>query len=136
MSKLVIYFSLSGNNRKFAKELAEKEKLDIIEFTHGGNLRVVSHFMFKGRLAKKAKKIDTSNYNELVIFGPIWGDKPAPAVSALLENLEITGKNIECHITQTMDKTDIAEEIIRNTIAERKGTLKKLEFTKVAEKTS
>ena len=136
MSKLIIYFSLTGNNRRFAKELAKKENLDILEFTHGGSLRVVFHFMFKGRLARKAKKIDISNYDEIIIFGPIWGDKPAPAVSALLENLEIAGKNIECHISHTMDKIDVAEEIIKNTIAERNGTLKKLDFTLVAEKTT
>ena len=136
MSKLIIYFSLSGNNRKLAKELAKKEKMDIIEFAHGGYLRVVFHYLCKGRLARKAKKIDTNNYDEIIIFGPIWGDKPAPAIRALLENLEITRKNIECHITHTMDKIDVAEEIIKKTIAERKATLKNLDFTLIKEDTS
>jgi hypothetical protein len=132
MTKLVIFFSLSGNNKKSATDLAEKEKLDVLEFSPGGFLRVFQ-FLSKRRLAKKAKKIDTTNYKDLVFFGPIWAGKPAPALMALLQNLDISGKNVECFITHTGNYGE-SEDLVKTIISERNGKLLGVNFTKIEEK--
>jgi hypothetical protein len=132
MSKLIIYFSLAGHNRDLANELAEKEKSDIIEFAPGGKLRVFQFFSRRS-LAKRAKKIDTTKYKDLVIFGPIWAGKPAPAFMALLQNLEIAGKKIECNITHTGNFGE-TENLVKNIISERNGTVKNINLTKIEEK--
>jgi hypothetical protein len=134
MSKLIIFFSLAGHNREFANELAEKEKIDIIEFAPGSYLRVFQFFS-KRRLAKRAKKIDTSKYNELIIFGPVWAGKPSPALMALLENLEMDGKNVECNISHTGNYGE-TESQVKDIISSRNGTLKNINFTLIKEKTS
>ena len=80
----------------------------------------VFQFFAKRRLAKRAKKIDTSSYSEIAIFGPIWAGKPAPAVTALLQNLEISGKEIQCSITHTGNQGE-SENIIKEIISEKNG---------------
>ena len=65
-----------------------------------------------------AQKIATEKYNNLIVCGPIWAGKPAPAVIKLLENLGIKNKNISCNFTYTQDygetEAQIAELITRN----------------------
>lgn len=131
MSKLIIYYSLTGKNRQFAEDLAEKEKGNLIEFAPGGYLRVFQ-FFFKGGLKKRAKKIDTNNYNEIIIYGPVWGGKPAPAVLALLNNLELKGKDIECHLSHTGNLGE-TESIVTKIINERNGKLKAINFNLIKE---
>lgn len=132
MSKLIIYFSLSGHNREFANDLAEEEEMDIIEFAPGGYLRIFQ-FLCRGRLARRAKKIDTRNYDEIILFGPIWGGKPAPAVMALLKNLDLEGKSIDCHISHTGNKGE-TESIIKEILSERNVNIKSINFSLIPEK--
>ncbi|NHJ47501.1 MAG: hypothetical protein FK733_06925 [Asgard group archaeon] len=133
MNKLIIFFSLMGHNQDFANKMVEKEKIDIMEFSPGGKLRVFQFFS-KRKLARRAKKIDTSNYDELILFGPIWAGKPAPALMALLQNLEIDGKAVECHITHTGNYGE-TEKLVKDIITSRNATLKGVNLNLVAEKT-
>jgi hypothetical protein len=132
MSKLIVFFSLSGNNREIAKERAEKENCQIIEFSPGGYLRVFQ-FFFKRGLKRKAKKIDAGNYDELIIYGPIWAGKPAPAIMALLKNLDLEGKSVECQFSHTGNLGE-TEEITNEIIKERNGTINNISFYQINEK--
>lgn len=94
MATIVLFFTLLDHNRRIAQEIAENKKCELLEFAPGSILRGFQFFMGKKKLAKKAKEMNENltNYEELIICGPIWGRKPAPAVNALLENLNIEGK--------------------------------------------
>ena len=132
MNKLIIFFSLTGKNREVAYDLAEEEKSDILEFSPGGYLRVFQ-YVSKRRLVKRAKKIDTRKYKELIIIGPIWGGKPAPAIMALLENVELDNKTIECHFSHTGNFGE-TENLVKNLISERNSSVKKINFNLISKK--
>jgi flavodoxin len=134
MSKVVIYYSLLGHNRAIAEEIAEKEKCEIKEFAPGNLLRVFQFFVRKKKLAKKAKKIkmEIENHDDLIICGPIWAGKPAPAIQKLLENLDLKGKTVSCTFTYTQDYGD-TENSVRSMIQEKSGNVKEIIFKIVSE---
>ena len=103
MEPLVIYYSIFGNNEKFATKIAQDSNYDIVEFNPGTKLRVFQFFMRKKRLSKKAKNINIHKYSKLKIFGPIWAAKPAPAIIKLLENIGLKEKIVSCFFTYGQD---------------------------------
>lgn len=133
MNSIIIYFTLLGHNRRIAEEIAEKENCDLQEFASGSIFRGFQYLMGKKRLAKKAKKVnlDVANYNEIIICGPIWGGKPAPAIQALLDNLDITGKKVRCYFTYSQDYGN-SEDIVKNLIQNNSGEVKEIRFNKIS----
>jgi hypothetical protein len=134
MSKIVLYYSLLGHNRTIAEEIAVKEKCEIKEFAPGNLLRVFQFFSGKKKLAKKAKNINTEieNHDDLIICGPIWAGKPAPAIQKLLENLDLKGKTVTCYFTYTQDYGE-TENSVRSMIQEKAGNVKEITFKIVSE---
>ena len=134
ISKIVLYYSLLGHNRAIAEEIVEKEKCEIIEFAPGNLLRVFQFFGGKRKLAKKAIKanVEVLNHDELIICGPIWAGKPAPAIQKLLENLDLKGKTVSCIFTYTQDYGD-TENSVRSMIQEKLGSVKEIIFKMVSE---
>jgi hypothetical protein len=118
METLVVYYSLFGNNEGIATNIAQVNNYDIVEFNPGSIFRVFQFFKRNKKLGKMAQQIDTAKYNNLIICGPIWAGKPAPAIIKLLENLGIKNKNVRCNFTYTQDygetEAQIAELIARN----------------------
>jgi len=134
MSKIVLYYSLLGHNRAIAEKIAEREKCEIKEFAPGNLLRVFQISIRKKKLAKKAIKLNTEieYHDDLIICGPIWARKPAPAMQKLLENLNLEGKNVSCNFTYTQDYGD-TENIVRTLIQEKSGVVKEIIFHIVSE---
>ncbi len=133
MDSIIIYFTLLVHNRHIAEEIAERENCELLEFAAGSIFRGFQYLMGKKRLAKKAKKInvDIANYNEIIICGPIWGGKPAPAIKTLLDNLDITGKKVRCYFTYSQDYGN-SEEIITSLIQKNSGIVKEIKFNKIS----
>ena len=127
METLVIYYSIFGHNKGIATSIAKTNNYDIIEFNPGTMFRVFQFFLRKKRLAKKAKQINTDKYSNVIICGPIWAGKPAPAIIKLLENIEIENKNISCNFTYTQDYSE-TETQIAELIATKGGTSKEIVF--------
>ena len=127
MDTLVVYYSIFGNNKGIATNIAQVNRFDIVEFNPGTFFRVFQFFMRKKRLAKKAKQIDVENYNNLIICGPIWAGKPAPAIIKLLENVGIEKKNISCNFTYTQDYSD-TETLITDLITKNGGNYQEIVF--------
>ena len=133
MATIVLYFSLLGHNERIAKEISKNEKCKLVEFAPGSILRAFQFFIGKKKLAKKAKEINANlkNYDEIIVCGPIWGAKPAPAVKILLENLDMSGKNVKCFLTYTQDYGN-SKEIVENLVRKNSGALKEIKFNKIS----
>ena len=134
MDTLVVYYSIFGNNKGIATNIAQANNYDIVEFNPGTIFRVFQFFMRKKRLAKKAKQIDITNYNNLIICGPIWGAKPAPAIIKLLENVGIENKNISCNFTYGQDYGE-TESQITDLITINGGNCQEIIFWNIDNKT-
>lgn len=133
MDNLVVYYSIFGNNKGIATNIAQANNYDIVEFNPGTFFRVFQFFMRKKRLAKKAKQIDITNYNNLIICGPIWGAKPAPAIIKLLENIGIKDKNISCNFTYGQDYGE-TESQISDLITNNGGNSQEIIFWNISNK--
>ena len=135
MDKIGIYFSILGNNRRIASEMAEKENYDFIEFAPGNILRVFQFFSGKKRLVKKAQKLNPQieNFNNIILHGPIWAAKPAPAIMKLIENLNLTGKSVSCHFTYTQDY-GATEEMVKEVISSKGAQINEITFTNISKK--
>ena len=127
MNTLVVYYSIFGNNEGIATNIAQVNNYDIIEFNPGSIFRVFQFFKRNKRLAKKAKQIDIEKYNNIIVCGPIWAGKPAPAVIKLLENIGIKNKSVSCNFTYTQDYGE-TETQIANLISKKGGIFKEVVF--------
>ena len=133
MKKIIIYFSLLGHNREIAEIMAEQENCEVMEFSPGNILRGFQIIGGKKRLRKRARRMDEEilPFDEVIICGPIWAYKPAPAVKSLLKSLTLEGKTVSCYMTYTQDYRN-SEEIIKNLIEEQSGIVKEITFKDVA----
>ena len=133
MSTIIIYFSMLGNNKRIASEIANKNNYEIIEFAPGTMFRVFQLFIRKKRLVKKAKELDIQKYDNLIICGPIWANKPAPAIIKLLETLELNGKNVSCYFTYGRKYVN-TEDLVKEIIESRGGNSKEIIFNNISKK--
>lgn len=133
MKSIVIYYSLLGHNRDMAEKIAKNENIDILEFAPGTIMRVFQFSLFHKRLKKKAKKVDVSDFDEILICGPIWGAKPAAAIKFLIETLDLKGKTVKTYLTFTQDYGE-TEMMIRELIEEKGATLVDIQFKNISKK--
>jgi flavodoxin len=131
----LIFFSLSGNNKKFAEEMKPNETIDVFEFAPGGFGRLFQAFIGKRGLKKKVEHLNkkVNEYKNIIIYGPIWGGKPAAAVQALINHLEVKNKTITFQISYTGNYGD-TEKSIQDTISHRGGNVGNITFKKVSDK--
>ena len=132
MKSLVIYYSLLGHNKSIAERISREEESDMIEFAPGNLLRCFQFFMGHKKLKKKASKIDLSIYNSIMICGPIWAKKPAAAINALLETLDLNEKTIKFNFTYTQDHGD-TEKYLRELMKEKGAILLDIQFIKISQ---
>jgi len=131
MKSIVIFFTLLGHNREIAEEIADKNKSEILEFAPGRVWRVFQFFWGKKKLKKKARQIDVSDYEEVIICGPIWAGKPAPAVQKLIEVLDLKGKAVKTYFTFTQDYGE-TEDFIKDQMKEKGANLVDIQFRSIA----
>lgn len=135
MEGIVIYFSIFENNKNIAERLAENKNFELYEFSPGSIMRVFQFFFGKKKLKKRAQELNSiiSKYNTIIICGPIWAAKPAPAIDALTEELNLENKNIEFHFTYTQDYGNTKENI-EELIEKKLATLEDIIFTNISKK--
>ena len=102
MSKLFIYYSMSGNGDIVANYLSEKG-VDVRKIETKYKLsRHMFFAMMKGgfhaMIGKKAKLInyngDLSNYDEIIIGSPIWNSRLTPPVNTVLKDTVLSNKKL------------------------------------------
>jgi flavodoxin len=133
MKSIVIYYTLLGHNRDIAEEIAKNNKSEILEFAPGRIWRVFQFFSGGNKLQKKAKQVDISSYDEIIICGPIWAGKPAAAIKFLLEILDLKGKNVKTYFTFTQDHGE-TEDAIKSQMKDKGANLTDIQFKNIAKK--
>lgn len=105
MKRLVLYYSLSGNTKSVAIEIAKKLHADILEIETAkeypddydvllglGKREVESGYQPQ----LNPFRIDFSKYDKIVIGSPVWWNSFAPAIKTLLFHIKdaIKGKSV------------------------------------------
>lgn len=118
MKTCIAYFSKMGNTEIAAEYLAEKIGAKLIRLDDQTNYRGFIGFLKGGMNASKAKtaKFAPSVYEEIVQYDriilatPVWAGKTTPAINAILENVDFTGKEVYVMTTQAMPNEKETEE--------------------------
>ena len=102
MSKLFIYYSLSGNGDLVAERL-KSQGFEIKKVQTEYKLSKVLFFaMMKGggdaMFNKKAKLIDydgdVSRYDEIYVGSPVWNGRLTPPINTVLDKTDLSGKKL------------------------------------------
>ena len=102
MSKIFIYYSMSGNGDYVASVLKEKG-FEIRKVESNYRLSKITFFaMMKGGFdaarGKRAKLInfdnDISNFDDVYIGSPIWNSRLTPPINTVLDKIDLSNKKI------------------------------------------
>ena len=107
MKTIVIYYSCSGNTKKFAQEFAEKEGADLCEVKTLKPLNGFSALFVGCPKAFSGKGLpihplgtDMESYDKIVLMAPVWGGNPASPINSVIEILP-SGKNVEMRMVSS-----------------------------------
>lgn len=104
MSKLVVYFSYTGNTRMIANKIKEKLHCDILEIKtvipYSEDYQSVVEDEQNSEASNHLPEIqeidiDLNNYDEIIIGTPVWWYRPAPAIRTFLTKSNLFGKTIK-----------------------------------------
>jgi len=103
MSKLVVYFSYTGNTKMIANKIKEKLECDILEIKtiipYSKDYETVVNDEQNSERSNYLPEIenidiDLSKYNEIIIGTPVWWYRPVPAIRTFLTKNNLKGKKI------------------------------------------
>ena len=90
MASAILYYSLTGTTKAMAEKQAAETGADVFEIREVKNRNGFTAFIPGCPQARGAKssaivppEVDLAAYDEIVIMGPIWAGRPAPAVNAM-----------------------------------------------------
>lgn len=125
MKTLVIFYSYTGNTRRFAQGLAKKESADITEVKEVSRPGRVKAYLVGCIAALRGKSwriqppgVDLAAYDRLILLSPVWAGNPPPAVNALLEQLPV-GKSVFVKMVSASGKSECRDRL--ELIAKSKG---------------
>ena len=104
---LVIYYSLSGNTEKIAKEIAQQTSADIFKIetikkysTPSVYVKSKQELSTKEYPSLQEKPLDLSQYDTIFVGGPVWWYTMAPPLFSFLKQTDFQGKNVVPFSTQ------------------------------------
>ena len=118
MKSLVVYYSRNGNAKFVAEIIAKELASDIEEIVDLKNREGKLNFLSAGSDASRGKetqiadtKLSPTDYDLIVVGGPVWAGHPTPAVRTYLKkNNGLAGKKAALFLTQNSPKPSAAEK--------------------------
>jgi len=117
MKTLVLYYSYSGNTKKIAEELAQKECADIEEIKdkkRPGKLKVytagIIAVMRNKSWSIQPLSVDLAAYDRIILLAPVWADSPPPPVGSALELLP-EGKTVAVKMISASGKSGCVSKL-------------------------
>lgn len=96
MKTLLVYYSWTGNTRKLAQKITSKLKCDVEEIYEKGKRKgklnyVIGGFeaMFGMKSRIEKPKRNPSEYDMVLLGGPVWAGRITPALRSYLSEVEI-----------------------------------------------
>lgn len=108
MSKLIVYFSYTGNTRMIANKIKEKLNCDILEIKtvipYSNDYQSVvddeQNQESSNHLPEiQSINVDLSKYDEIILGTPVWWYRPVPAIRTFLTQNDLSGKAIKFFAT-------------------------------------
>ncbi len=94
MKEIILYYSFTGNTKKYAKKLAKKIGSDIYEITEIRKRSKMNAFIygcFQALTDRKSKihpvTVNLNDYEKIIIASPVWAGSPVPAINNIFDIL-------------------------------------------------
>jgi len=108
MNTCIAYYSKVGNTAIAAEYLAEKIGAKAIRLEDPTKYKGVVGFIKGGMNASRTKSAslnsdvfeEIAKHERIVLATPVWASKTTPAINAVLENVDFTGKEVYVMTTQ------------------------------------
>lgn len=107
LKSLVVYYTRGGNTRFIAETIAAEIGADIEEVIDLKKRSGILGYLSGGRDAMQGKETEISptikspvDYELIVVGGPIWAGKPAPAITTYLKKNDLSGKKVAVFFSQ------------------------------------
>ena len=104
MSKLIVYFSYTGNTRMIANKIRDKLNCDILEIKtvipYSSDYETVVNDEQNSESSTKLPNIldielDLNKYDEIILGTPVWWYRSAPAIRTFLTKNNLSNKVIK-----------------------------------------
>jgi len=82
MKRIVVYYFRKGSNRYLARKIAEHLSCDIAELKP--RLNVFPLFLLNIHMGNRALSVDLSEYDQVILCGPIWIGRLIPPLRSFL----------------------------------------------------
>lgn len=108
MSKLIVYFSYTGNTKMIANRIKEKLNCNILEIKtvvpYSEDYDTVVNDEQNSEASNHLPEIqkinvDLSKYDEIILGTPVWWYRPVPAIRTFLTQNDLSGKIIKPYAT-------------------------------------
>ena len=104
MKTLILFYSYTGNSKRFAENLSKKIGADIEEVKTEKRPGTIAAYVLGSFSAMQQKSViikpiqtDLSQYDSFVLIAPIWAGNPAPAFNSMIDNLSAK-KSVELYL--------------------------------------
>jgi len=126
MKKLALYYSMDEKTKRMAETKAKDMKADVVlevrETKKRSKFNVMTSGMFEAMRLKKSEieplNINFEDYGTIVIFMPLWGGNPAPALNSVIELIP-KGKEVELYMTSPKGNSMKSADNTSNEIQKR-----------------
>ena len=126
MKKLALYYSFDEKTKRMAYSKKEELKVDLLveikEIKKRSKFNTFIPGIFEAMNMKKSEieplGVDLNEYKTIIIFMPLWGGYPAPAMNSVIELIP-QGKNIELYMTSPSGKSIKSADNTSNEVQKR-----------------
>lgn len=126
MKKLALYYSFDEKTKRIAVGKAKELKADTVVEIKETKPRTKFNMMTSGVLeAMRQKKseieplgVDFNDYGSIMIFMPIWGGNPAPALNSVIDIIP-GGREVELYMTSNNGNSEKSADNTSNEIQKR-----------------
>lgn len=118
MKPLIVCYSLTGNTMKICESLASSIGADLVRLYEVPDRSIFSAYTFGCLKAIKKKgsnilpiEADISEYDTIIVAGPVWANNPAPALYSFIRQYDLSGKVAYGVLSCLSDKLDAAKAL-------------------------
>ena len=104
MKTLILFYSYTGNSKRFAENLSKEIGADIEEVKTDKRPGTIAAYVLGSFSAMRQKSViikpiqaDISQYDHFILIAPIWAGNPAPAFNSMIDNLSAK-KSVELYL--------------------------------------
>jgi len=120
MPAIVLYISYFGNTKILAEKLAVELNTTEIYGSVFGRFRAFLHMI--GIRGGKYPTPDLKEYDVIYVGCPVWAGAPAPALKKLLNNFDLTGKEMRFFTRAGSGNAESVQHVL-DTLTTEKGAI-------------